>query len=284
MPVIAVARKPAKGATASTVKLERKDLVVGAAQAQTGLFSLKYDVTLSGPGMEPQSMSSLVEATGDSTSTVLAAKGRVPTRVKVSFDEQVSTVTDAGGPPKREVAAISGKTYVAEAARGSITVTDEAGEPVPEAEAKQVREQLADDLGQENALEKALPRGALQVGAPQPRLAEVFESFMEERMEGTDFADAKLTLTGVRDRPQGKVAVFSITSSLVFVNASTSPMLMSSDLKGSMEVLVDGAWLQAIELSGALDFQPVTQLYQQGYRTKGTGAVRLRLTSQPQPR
>ncbi|MCP3102064.1 hypothetical protein LZ198_24660 [Myxococcus sp. K15C18031901] len=280
-PVIAVAGKPAKGAAASPVQLVRKDLVVGQAQAQSAMFALKYDVTLSGPGMEPKSMSFLSDVQGVSTSTVLAAKGRVPTRVKVAFGLQGTVSTDEQG-VKRETAAISGKTYVAQAgAKGVIAVTDEAGQPVGEEETKLVREQLGNELGKENALEKALPKGAMKPGASQPRFAELFESFMEEQMAGSDFADAKVTLTEVRERPQGKVAVFSITSSLIFVSDPSSPMLMSSDVAGTMEVLLDGAWIQSLDLSGDIHFQPTTQRYQQGFRTEGTGLFRLLLTSEP---
>ncbi len=174
---------------------------------------------------------------------ILAVRGPVGERLRVTFIEDVST-SDAGGKKDRSVGPLSGKTFEIERKtdRGAITVYDAGGTPSRFGVAAQVAG-LYRDFGRADAPTIKLPVGPQQIGTAAPELAESMAEGVARGASLTKVEVPEATLTEIRPGPAG--AHHGLYRLALKITGESSGSVVSLDLKGTVLVRdVDGALLE----------------------------------------
>ncbi|NVJ21854.1 hypothetical protein HUW62_11550 [Myxococcus sp. AM011] len=267
-----------------TIRFTRKDVVVGQAEEQRLRMEMTQDFHVTGPEMEPEPMSLKSVMVQNQVLTTLAAKGRVITQQKIAYGEVRDVTKDGDGKETREVAAVSGKSYLGEFKTGRILVTDLRGMAVT----KEVRETVLSDLeglGEEDPIVAAFPEAPLKIGDSVERVAQAFQASLQKGggADGVKFKDTRIQLSEIRHEVRGPVGVFAVSTTLEVPSDEETPVSMSVTYQGTMNVLAAGTVLISFSMAGPLTLTPTPEMHKLGMRIEGKGDSRLVLTTQVLP-
>ncbi|GHG98481.1 hypothetical protein [Comamonas sp. JC664] len=262
---------------APVIQFKRGEHRVGSATATESVVNLRLALELLAKDMDaPLSVSLAMKTAQGYTATVLAAKGNVIHKVRMAFDDVVEEVQEKGV-PQRKVSPLSGKVFVAELRKGTLTVTDPAGKPVPQGVLDEVKKHLP-ELGKPDAMEAAYPAKPLAVGA----VLEGFTDALAQKMvedpgeNNTRITGTRARLVEIRQEPRGAVGVFDVTMTMTRED-SGAPIVMTIPLKGQMSVLAQGMQVLALTLSGPVKVSLTEDAVSHGFQGKGDGEMQLRM-------
>lgn len=168
---------------------------------------------------------------------VLAVTADAITKVKVTYRNH-SKVEAKDGADKTTKAPVAGKTYVAEAKNGAVSVLTEKGAPAPAEEAKIVQKDFK-SLGKPDDFQKALPDKPIKVGDKVDSIARALEERMTRDDDGTSKTTVESTsVTFVRAGEKGgvKTGVFEIAIDLAMDKGG---MVIRMKMKGEVELRLD---------------------------------------------
>lgn len=268
---------PAAEVKAPTIQFKQVNARVGDQEELDNAVDMRLALDLRASDMDkPMSVAMSVTSSSRHTVTVLAAKGKVVSKVKLAFGD-VGEVAEEQGEVQRKASPVSGKTYLAEWKKDRVVITDAKGKPVPKEEADEVTKHLP-ELGKPDALEAAFPKTPLAVGATLDGFSDALaKQIVDEQGDDTRVTQTRARLVEVRQDPRGVVGVFDVamTVSRQEINA---PFLMTIPLQGQMLVLAEGIQLLELTLSGPVKVALTDDAVEQGFEARGEGAMRLRLT------
>ncbi|NTX34952.1 hypothetical protein HUA78_10915 [Myxococcus sp. CA033] len=267
-----------------TIRFTKKDAVVGESEEQRLRMEMTQEFSVTAPEMEPESISLKSAMVQNQVLTTLAAKGRIVTQRKIAYGEVQDVTKDGNGKETREVAAVSGKSYLGEFKKGRIAVTDLDGMAVT----KQVREMVVSDLeglGEEDPIVAAFPEAPLKIGDSVERVAKAFQDSLQKGGgdDGVVFKDTRIQLSEIRHEARGPVGVFTVSTTLEVPADEESPVAMSVTYQGTMNILAAGIVLTSFSMAGPLKLTPTPELFELGMRVTGKGDSRLVLTTKVLP-
>ncbi|TQF17385.1 hypothetical protein FJV41_03620 [Myxococcus llanfairpwllgwyngyllgogerychwyrndrobwllllantysiliogogogochensis] len=267
-----------------TIRFTKKDAVVGESEEQRLRMEMTQEFSVTAPEMEPESISLKSAMVQNQVLTTLAAKGRIVTQRKIAYGEVQDVTKDGNGKETREVAAVSGKSYLGEFKKGRIAVTDLDGMAVT----KQVREMVVSDLeglGEEDPIVAAFPEAPLKIGDSVERVAKAFQDSLQKGGggDGVVFKDTRIQLSEIRHEARGPVGVFTVSTTLEVPADEESPVAMSVTYQGTMNILAAGIVLTSFSMAGPLKLTPTPELFELGMRVTGKGDSRLVLTTRVLP-
>ncbi|NTX09588.1 hypothetical protein HUA76_02220 [Myxococcus sp. CA056] len=267
-----------------TIRFTKKDAVVGESEEQRLRMEMTQEFSVTAPEMEPESISLKSAMVQNQVLTTLAAKGRIVTQRKIAYGEVQDVTKDGNGKETREVAAVSGKSYLGEFKKGRIAVTDLDGMAVT----KQVREMVVSDLeglGEEDPIVAAFPEAPLKIGDSVERVAKAFQDSLQKGGgdDGVVFKDTRIQLSEIRHEARGPVGVFTVSTTLEVPADEESPVAMSVTYQGTMNILAAGTVLTSFSMAGPLKLTPTPELFELGMRVTGKGDSRLVLTTKVLP-
>lgn len=267
---------------ARSIQFKKKDAVIGRTDELTSHFEMRLDFAFGAQGAEePTKIESTNGEDSRQTQTVLAARGRIIDKVKVAYGDRIE-FGEEDGKEERTVSPVSGKTYLAEAKKGRIVVTNARGKAVPKEEADLVTKDLP-ELGKLDPLEEAIPETPLEVGAPLERFSLALADYLKRDSDpDTEVRDTQVHLAEIRQGPRGLTGILAIEATFV-VRIDDTPFTLTIPLKGTMPVLAEGAEVLEIALSGPVNMVLDPELKKLGLQVTGQGEMKILVTSRPLP-
>jgi hypothetical protein len=182
--------------------------------------------------------------------TVLAADDWAVSRVRCEYLDKSSTESADGGEQKKQVAVVSGKTYIVSAKNGEIEVTDADGEAVTKKEREEVQKDH-DDLGKANKMAELLPDRAITIGEKLTPPANVVRAMMNSGDDSMDMKDVTLTLKSVEGSGANRAGIFDMSMSIGGSKKKGTPPIEMT-LTGTLKLLVDSTLPLEINLAGPI--------------------------------
>jgi hypothetical protein len=182
--------------------------------------------------------------------TVLAADDWAISRVRCEYLDKSSTESADGGEQKKQVAVVSGKTYIVAAKNGEVEVTDADGEAVTKKEREEVQKDH-DDLGKSNKMAELLPDRPIAIGEKLTPPANVVRAMMNSGDDSMDMKDVTLTLKSVEGSGANRAGIFDMSMSIGGSKKKGSPPVEMS-LSGTLKLLVDSTLPLEINLAGPI--------------------------------
>jgi hypothetical protein len=174
----------------------------------------------------------------------LAVFDKIVTKKRITYERIEHSETRNGSPVADAPSPLVGRSYVAELREAALVFTGARGEPVSNAEQKELLRRLR-RFGKPDPFLEGLPDGPISPGWPASGIAggflEIFEPADELRPEGPDVASV-----GVRDDPQGRCGVFTFT---INVQMAGEPRL-DLELKGEFLVRASDSAPISLEVRG----------------------------------
>ncbi|WNZ63130.1 hypothetical protein QEG98_04910 [Myxococcus sp. MxC21-1] len=268
---------PAPEVKAPTIQFKQVNARVGDQEELDNAVDMRLALDLRASDMDkPMSVAMSVTSSSRHTVTVLAAKGKVISKVKMAFGD-VGEVAEEQGKVQRKASPVSRKTYLAEWKKDRVVITNAAGKPVPKEEADEVTKHLP-ELGKPDRLEAAFPKNPLAVGATLDGFSDALaKQIVDEQGDDTRVTQARARLVEVRQDPRGAVGIFDVAMT-VLRQEINAPFLLTIPLQGQMSVLAEGIQLLELTLSGPVKVELTDDAVEQGFEARGEGAMRLRLT------
>ncbi|WP_141593322.1 hypothetical protein [Myxococcus sp. AB056] len=268
---------PAAEVKAPTIQFKQVNARVGDQEELDNAVDMRLALDLRASDMDkPMSVAMSVTSSSRHTVTVLAAKGKVVSKVKMAFGD-VGEVAEEQGEGQRKVSPVSRKTYLAEWKKERVVITNAAGKPVPKEEEDEVSKHLP-ELGMPDRLEAAFPKKPLAVGATLDGFSDALaKQIVDEQGDDTRVTQARARLVEVRQDPRGAVGIFDVAMT-VLRQEINAPFLLTIPLQGQMSVLAEGIQLLELTLSGPVKVELTDDAVEQGFEARGEGAMRLRLT------
>jgi hypothetical protein len=192
--------------------------------------------------------------------TVLAADDWSVSRVRCEYLDKNSTESADGGEQKKQVAVVSGKTYIVTAKNGEIEVTDADGEAVTKKEREEVKKDH-DDLGKANKMAELLPDRPIALGEKLNPPANIVRAMMKPGDDSMDLKDVTLMLKSVEGTGANRAGIFEISMSIGSAKKKGSPPLEMT-LTGTLKLLVDSTLPLEMSLNG-----PITMSTNEGAAT-----------------
>lgn len=180
----------------------------------------------------------------DRTLTILAIEGGKPTRAKLQYLDSSTNVRGENNQSVEATQPVAGNTYFVSKQNGTLTVTDEAGQPVTEEENKILQMHLQ-TFGKTNPLAQFLDGKRIQVGdeilVPDAVASELLG------LTGNEGKTDKLTLRLVTTKKAGgqKIAVFE-----TLLKSSSKESSMSLVMKGELAIETSTCRTRSIRLHG----------------------------------
>ncbi|QQR45338.1 hypothetical protein JKA73_04155 [Myxococcus xanthus] len=267
---------PVAEVKAPTIQFKQVNARVGYQEEVDNAVDMRLALDLRASDMDkPMSVAMSVTSSSRHTVTVLAAKGKVISKVKMAFDD-VGEVAEQQGKVQRKASPISRKTYLAEWKKDRVVITNAAGKPVPKEEADEVAKHLP-ELGKPDRMEAAFPKNPLAVGATLDGFSDTLaKQIVDEQGDNTRVTQARARLVEVRQDPRGAVGIFDVAMT-VLRQETKAPFLLTIPLQGQMSVLAEGIQLLELTLSGPVKVALTDDAVEQGFEARGEGAMRLRL-------
>ncbi len=179
----------------------------------------------------------------------LAVFDKIVTKKRITYERIEHSETRNGARVADTPSPLVGRSYVAELRQSAIVFTGARGEPVSDAEQRELVRRLR-RFGKPDPFLAALPDGPVSPGWPASGMAggflEIFEPTDELRPEGPDVANVDVRYVGVRDDPQGRCGVFGFT---INVQMAGEPRL-DLELKGEFLVRASDSAPISLEVRG----------------------------------
>ncbi len=182
--------------------------------------------------------------------TVLAADDWSVSRVRCEYLDKNSTESADGGEQKKQVAVVSGKTYIVTAKNGEIEVTDADGEAVTKKEREEVKKDH-DDLGKANKMAELLPDRPIALGEKLNPPTNIVRAMMKPGDDSMDLKDVTLTLKSVEGTGANRAGIFDMSMSIGSSKKKGSPPIEMT-LTGTLKLLVDSTLPLEMSLTGPI--------------------------------
>ncbi len=200
---------------------------------------------------------------------VLASKGEVITKARITYKTHTETKTQSGKPPATSDKPFVGKSYILERKDEELIVTDEQGAAPPANEHKAVTDDN-NRFGKPDGMLSQFPdkfeQGqTIDVG---PEMAKEMLGGDDENMTVTK---ATITFKKTKKIAGKEVAYFDLN---FVIGGGEGPMSMSMKLQGEAALYVDGGWPVAISLKGPINLTAA----QPGMDVSGSGKAKFKNT------
>ncbi|WP_338870921.1 hypothetical protein [Myxococcus stipitatus] len=269
---------------AGTIRFTRKAPVVGESAEHRSRMEMSLDFRVVIPDSEPTPVVMTSQNLDSMLLTVLATKGGVETRMRITYGDVVEMGSVGGGKQTREVSPVSQKAYEAEVKKGTIRVTQAQGKPVSSEEKAQVLKDLV-GLGEEDAFVAAFPSTPLQVGDSLEAVAKVFEEQLQDSAtDEVTYQDTRIHLAEIRQDPRGPMGVLAVSTLLLApIGEEDAPLSIEMRVLGTLNILADGTVLTDVSMGGPVKLVMTDAAREAGVEIHGKGSMRMNLTVRPVP-
>lgn len=195
------------------------------------------------PGLPSASAMELKERT-ERTEEVLAVEGSIVTRLRVTYDVHEVMNNVLGSTGAKTPSAVEGNTYVIDATKTGLDITDAKGKPAAH-DAKSIIERDYKSIGKEDEISRAIPDVPVRVGDLFPALGSAIKATFTEKALSEMKGDLHVRVEAANN----ETVTFAVKGT---VSVSQSMIEVSIPLTGKIAVQVTDGSITEYSFSGPL--------------------------------